>query len=61
MPGIFAIGDINTYRYVEGENVTFAYRFADGQFDRLPELAAELVRRQVAVISASGIVAAPGH
>jgi putative ABC transport system substrate-binding protein len=44
--------------YVDGENVTFTYRFADGQFDRLPELAAELVRRRVAVISASGIVAA---
>jgi putative ABC transport system substrate-binding protein len=44
--------------YVDGENVTFTYRFADGQFDRLPELAAELVRRRVAAISASGIVAA---
>jgi putative ABC transport system substrate-binding protein len=44
--------------YVDGENVTFTYRFADGQFDRLPELAAELVRLRVAVISASGIVAA---
>jgi putative tryptophan/tyrosine transport system substrate-binding protein len=44
--------------YVDGENVTFTYRFADGQFDRLPELAAELVRLRVAVISATGIVAA---
>jgi putative tryptophan/tyrosine transport system substrate-binding protein len=44
--------------YVDGENVTFTYRFADGQFDRLPELAAELVRLRVAAISASGIVAA---
>ena len=36
--------------YVEGENVTIIYRFAEDQNDRLPELAAELVRRQVTVI-----------
>jgi hypothetical protein len=32
--------------YVEGENVAIVYRFAENQFDRLPELAAELVRRR---------------
>jgi putative ABC transport system substrate-binding protein len=44
--------------YIEGENVAMLYRFADGQFDRLPELAAELVRRRVAVIAAVNSVSA---
>jgi putative ABC transport system substrate-binding protein len=44
--------------YVEGENVAIAYGWAENQPDRLPALAAELVRRQVAVITATGGVAA---
>jgi len=45
--------------YIEGQNVTVDYRWAEDQFDRLPELAAELVRRHASVIvTPAGTVAA---
>jgi ABC-type uncharacterized transport system substrate-binding protein len=44
--------------YVEGDNVTILYRSAEGQVERLPALAAELVRRRVAVLAGFGNVIA---
>jgi putative tryptophan/tyrosine transport system substrate-binding protein len=40
--------------YIEGENVAIVYRFAENQVDRLPDLAGDLVRREVAIIATAG-------
>jgi hypothetical protein len=45
--------------HAEGRNVAIEYRWAEGRYERLPELAAELVRRRVAVIAATGGSVAP--
>jgi putative tryptophan/tyrosine transport system substrate-binding protein len=44
--------------FVEGHNLVVEYRWAEGRYDRLPALAAELVRRPVSVLVAGGITAA---
>jgi putative ABC transport system substrate-binding protein len=47
---------LNESSYVEGQNVTVEYHWLEGQYDRLPALLADLVRRQVAVIATPGNV-----
>jgi putative ABC transport system substrate-binding protein len=44
--------------YVEGHNLVIEYQWANGQYDRLPTMAADLVRRQVTVIFSAGNAAA---
>jgi ABC-type uncharacterized transport system substrate-binding protein len=65
--GIWIICDVCRHRllkglketgFVEGQNVAVEYRYAENQYDRLPALASDLVRRRVAVIVAAGSEAA---
>jgi ABC-type uncharacterized transport system substrate-binding protein len=45
--------------YVDGQNVTIEYRWAEGRYERLPTQAADLVRRQVSVIAVTSTPAIP--
>jgi putative tryptophan/tyrosine transport system substrate-binding protein len=52
-------GGLRDMGYVEGQNLTIEYRFAENHYERLPDLAADLVRRNVAAIFANGISVPP--
>jgi len=49
---------LNETGYIEGQNVTVEYHYLEGQYDRVPALAADLVRRRVAVIATPGATSA---
>lgn len=55
--GVFRDG-LRELGYLEGKNIIFEYRFAEGKIDRLPDLAAELVRMKVDILVAAGGTAA---
>jgi len=46
-------------RYLKGHNVAIEYRWAQNEYDRLPELAADLVRRRVSIIATPGSAQGP--
>src|SRR5262249_11474851 len=45
---------LREFGYIEGQNIAIEYRYAEGKLDRLPELAAELVRLKVDIIVVAG-------
>jgi putative tryptophan/tyrosine transport system substrate-binding protein len=55
---------LKTLNYIEGQNISIEYRWAEGKIERLPELAKDLVRQKVDIILAGGSLgaeAAPGR